>query len=523
MRNFRSIVTLTLLAMVGIGRSAPAQEAPRGAGGGGNRPEGAATIPDSPVGRAAHALLDAINGSDEKAIARFCETTLSSELFHGGGTGWTPERYAAMFQRLRAQSGGLEPVRVLQDANEAHLAVVFRTKTGDHMVGLEFVESPKEAGRLSLIEPHPFKGAGNRPLPWPEGKLDESGITKAIEEHVRKVVERDLCSGVVLVAKGDRVLLHRAYGMADREHSAPNTLSTRFNIASIGKMFTAVAIGQLVEQGKLRFDDRLADVLPDYPNKEAARRLTIHHLLTHTSGLGDPFASARRDPKASYNTPWENIALFADQPLAFEPGAKHDYSNGNYAVLGAVIEKLSGQKYHEYISEHVFRTAGMRAADPEAYEVLPWAIGYTHLPERDPLGIEPRSPAETSSEAPPAPGQTGGFGGDYLTAEDLFRFLRALKGHRLLSAEMTETLTQGKVDVMPGVPVRYGYGFYEHIMDGTRVRGHSGGGGNSGIGGDAELIWDKDYTVIVLENHDLDEVRPLSMSITFFLSKQEPR
>jgi CubicO group peptidase (beta-lactamase class C family) len=339
-----------------------------------------------------------------------------------------------------------------------------------------------------------------------------------VQAHVDARAAADRFSGVVLLARGDRVLLHRAYGMADAEAGLPNTLETRIGSGSVPKMITAVAVAQLVEQGRMRFDDTLGALLPDYPNADARRTVTVRHLLTHSGGIADPFAFVA--PGAPYRTPGEWMAIVADKPLDFAPGTRTQYSNGGFAVLAAIVERVSGESFDRYVRERVFRPAGMRAADAAAYHGLPRARGYSRVPEFDPLGIAPRRSNEWITGGGTGE-DLGGFGGIALTADDLFRFTRALRDGRLVGAEMARTLMTGTVPVEPGAPLRFGLGFYDQELEGgAHAVGHSGGGGSSGIGADVEMVGE--WTLVVMGNYDLEQdIRPLVWPILDLVAAQE--
>ena len=154
----------------------------------------------------------------------------------------------------------------------------------------------------------------------------------------------------------------------------------------MGKMFTSVAIAQLVSQGKLSWDDTLAKVLPSYPNRDAAKRITIRQLLTHTAGVPDPFLSPRYGHGKEYATHEAMLPDFADAPLTANAGKSFDYSNGNFAVLAAIVERLSGLSYEDYLKRNVWGPAGMTLPSEKA------AVGYARFTEFDPLGIEARRP-----------------------------------------------------------------------------------------------------------------------------------
>ena len=190
-------------------------------------------------------------------------------------------------------------------------------------------------------------------------------------------------SGVVLIAKNGKPFFHKAYGMANRDLAAPNRPDTKFNLGSINKVFTQVAIAQLAEQGKLSLSDTIRKRLPDYPSP-VADKITIQQLLTMTSGLGD-FFGERYDatPKSKFRTLADFLPMFVNEPLLFEPGTSKSYSNAGYIVLGLIIEKVSGESYYDYVRQHVFLPAGMK--DTDAYmqdAIVPnRAVGYTRESE----------------------------------------------------------------------------------------------------------------------------------------------
>jgi D-alanyl-D-alanine carboxypeptidase len=281
-------------------------------------------------------------------------------------------------------------------------------------------------------------------------------------------------SGVVLVAHDGVPIYQKAVGLADRQQGRPNTLGTRFGLASLTKMFTAVAVLRLVQDGKVRLDAPLGTYLTDYPNQDVARKVTIHHLLTHTGGTGDdhgPEVAAHHHQLRSLE---DYVALLGNRALLFEPGSRWQYSNYGFVLLGRVIERVSGQSYYDYVAEHVFSPAGMTHTDfaiqdgSEDLAADDRAIGYTHLrPGQPPL-------AEPHPTTGIGPYRGTSAGGAYATAGDLLTFANALESHRLLDAKHTELLTTGKEPMPDGG--KYAYGFSDSTNDGVRCIGHSGGG-----------------------------------------------
>ncbi|MDQ3062430.1 MAG: beta-lactamase family protein [Acidobacteriota bacterium] len=190
------------------------------------------------------------------------------------------------------------------------------------------------------------------------GKVTDNTM-RELETFLDKLSTEDKFSGAVLVAKNGVPIFKKAYCLANKNTNAANNTETKFNLGSMNKMFTSVAVAQLVERGKLSFDDPISKHLLNYPNKSVADKVTIHHLLTHTSGMGDYKNEKFFEQIDQRKTIVDLLPFFANEPLAFEPGAKFQYSNAGFAVLGLIIEKLSGQNYFDYVRENIFKPAGM--------------------------------------------------------------------------------------------------------------------------------------------------------------------
>jgi CubicO group peptidase (beta-lactamase class C family) len=304
-------------------------------------------------------------------------------------------------------------------------------------------------------------------------------------------------SGAVLVAYQGTPIYQAAFGLADRSLEMPNQIDTIFNLGSLDKMFTAVAIMQLVELGQIALDDVIGVYLPDYPVPEVAETVTIHHLLTHTSGLGSYFDSPLYDERYEQIRSLDDyFELFADSPLIFPPGAQWGYSNSGYIVLGLIIEAVSGQNYYDYVQEHIFAPSGMQHT--ACYELDAGtpnlAIGYTI---RDSEGNETN---EIRDNGFALPMRGGSAGGGYSTTQDLLAFGNALLGYELLNQESTETMLEGKVDLRENV--QYAYGFFDMLQDGHRRVGH--GGGFPGICSILSIYPGLELTVVILSNSDGD-------------------
>jgi CubicO group peptidase (beta-lactamase class C family) len=259
----------------------------------------------------------------------------------------------------------------------------------------------------------------------PDPKANEREFVSAVKAFLEETTRADEFSGVVLVAKDARVLFHEAYGFADREAKVPNKKDTRFNLGSINKNFTRAAIFQLVRQGRLSLDDTIQRFLPDYPNADARAKVNVRQLLNMTSGIGDFFGD-RYDatPKEKIRSLQDYLPLFADRPLEFAPGTNNRYSNGGYIVLGLIIEKVAGVDYYAYVRENIFKPCGMAATDSFARDadVPNLAKGYT---------LEGgQGPGRVLNHAT-LPGRGSSAGGGYSTAEDMLRYVQALKDKKI--------------------------------------------------------------------------------------------
>jgi CubicO group peptidase (beta-lactamase class C family) len=304
-------------------------------------------------------------------------------------------------------------------------------------------------------------------------KTSEAEIRKELEAFLDKLAAEDKFSGAILVAKDSKPIFVMAYGMANKSDNVRNRTDTKFNVGSMNKMFTAVAIAQLAERGKLSFTDSVGKHLPDYPNKAVASKVTIHQLLTHTSGMGDYqndkfYAQLDRMRRIS-----DLVPLFVNDPLTFEPGEKWDYSNAAFVVLGLIIEKVSGQSYFDYIKQHVFKRAGMSNTDfyERDKKVVNRAVGYMRVNAKG--EPDPDAPRRENTSARPAKGSPAG--GAYSTVNDMLKFQMALRNNKLLNRKYTDIVTTGKAKVPPGWPMtEYAYGFTISIVNGKRIVGHGG-------------------------------------------------
>lgn len=348
--------------------------------------------------------------------------------------------------------------------------------------------------RIEGAAPHRIVGIGQRPAPArpgaaPERVASDRDLAAQVERYVETLAGADVFSGAVLLARDGEVLLARAWGTANKDFDAPNRVDTRFNLGSMNKMFTAVAIAQLAERGQLSFDDPLARFVPDFPSAEAAKKIRIKHLLTHTSGLGSYFNDTfERSSRARFRTVDQMMELARGDSLAFEPGTRWSYSNTGMLVLGKVIEAASGQDYFSYVREHIYQKAGMTGSDSyDLDRVNPnLAVGYDHEFLEDGSSRFRNNIFRHVIRGGPA-------GGGYSTVQDLLRFAEALKAGRLVGTPYVDTLLAPKPELNSP---RYGYGF---SVDPGGTVGHSGG--FPGISSNLDIFRASGYVAVVLSNY----------------------
>lgn len=325
---------------------------------------------------------------------------------------------------------------------------------------------------------------------------ERSALADRLREFIDELAAQQRFSGAVLLARPDAEVLSGAWGLACRRNAAPNRVDTRFNLASINKMFTAVALAQLREAGRLRYDDPVAKILGgEWLPLSLAERITIRHLLTHTSGLGSYFdhPAFARGSRLLFRGFEDYRPLLADATLRFRPGTGWAYSNSGYLVAGAILQRIAGAAYYECIMNSVLRPAGMQSTGLfEIDRPTPnLALGYSPASQPHEGAWVENSLLHVVKGGP--------AGGGYSTVHDLLAFDRALRGGRLLRLEtLRELLTPTPQSLDAGQP--YGMGFSLRDTSAGRVAGHAGN--FPGISTQLDMFLDTGWTLVVLANQD---------------------
>jgi D-alanyl-D-alanine carboxypeptidase len=325
--------------------------------------------------------------------------------------------------------------------------------------------------------------------------------TSGLEACVSKVMDQTGFSGVIAIGRpGQTLTLGR--GVMGPTGSQAIAGETQFNVASTGKMFTAVAIAQLVDAGKLQLDDPVGRHLSGLTPEASA--VTVRQLLTHSGGMGnfftpDTLALIGRAQSLSDLKP-----LIADVKPEFEPGSRFDYSNSGFLILGLIVEQVSGETYGAYLDRHIFQPAGMRASTLVPGPTTRRALGMTSEPEMPPSGQAGPPGANPLRPAAEAAIHGHSAGGGYSTAGDLHRFLTAMTAGELTSAAMRDMLLAPQIEEFPATATRaathYGLGFSIRSTGTHRWVGHPGG--TFGVHVEARAYLDDQTTVVVMANRD---------------------
>lgn len=320
-----------------------------------------------------------------------------------------------------------------------------------------------------------------------------------LDQFIQHLVDEDRFSGVVLIAKNGKPIFRKAYGLASKRFNVPNKTDTKFNIASLSKIFTKTAIAKLVEQGKLAYDDFVGKHLPDFPS-DIANNVTINHLLTMTSGMSDYWNERFEVSNGKLRSVDDFIRLFIDDPLLFRPGEKRRYSNNGYVVLGKIIEALSGQSYYDYIEENIYKPTGMSNSDHYELDIpVPnLAIGYTKE------GLKCSQNASRRSNTFLIGIKGSPAGGGYSTVDDLLKFDKALHDNVLLSPKYTSTI------LLPA-----------NAEPGKEPRVATFAGGAPGAAAFYVKYLASGHTVIILSNYDPEDAEAVKNKIHNIVENSE--
>ena len=451
----------------------------------------AAKLPGTPAGKKMAELLAVIETEDGQKVLAFVRGFSKSFLER------VPEKqHMEIMEKLHDSTDGFADLKVEQ-SSPYHLVVTARAKQGDRsiQIDLQTEETPPHA--IALLGFRPIEAAHTTETKAPSAPTASNAeLSRRVSEYLNSLVPKGL-SGSVLVAKGDQIIFHQAYGMADRAKGIPNTRETVFHIGSIAKQFTAAAIMKLEMMGKLNTSDPISKYLDNVPADKQS--ITLHHLLTMTSGVmvspgpGQSDAVKDRDRR---------VRQILEAPLNFTPGQRYEYSNAGYNLLAAIIEKVSGQSFNQFLYEQLFKPAGLQATgfNVSGFQVPGW--------EKQTVARVYKGETDNGYHwlNNPAPWFLTGPGSILSTTGDLFKWHLALLGDKVLSPAAKKKFYTPVLD-------DYAYGWTaRQTPHGLRIQ-HNGGT-TAGTGAFLIRYVDAGVTIIFcLNNSGIEFLNPISETL----------
>jgi len=428
---------------------------------------------DNPAVRLVQEWLHEMQTADDAAYIEFVQQHVTG--LPGDPDRWLQFRHRARGLRLygvkSTTADGAFELWLFDPNIEEYVTTSVKLLPGDKIA----------VSRLQSTEERPI-GA---PVP---AKLEGAPLIKAVSARAAGYADSDDFSGAVLLARRGHILFQKAYGFADRDAHKPNQLDTQFRFGSMGKLFTTIAIMQLVQDGKIDLSAPIGRYLKDYPNQDLATTVTVSNLLTHTGGTGDIFGAEFRAHQSALRNLSDYVDLYGPRALEFAPGTRFAYSNYGFILLGRIVEQVSGLTYDQYLQRNIFGPAGMHSTGnrPESDRLPHRAVAYTGFGAN----------LKRADATLPVRGTSAG--GGYSTVGDFNRFVNAVVSLRLLRADTLQKLLTGGITGSDGKFYRYDFG---GTMEGLgRYIGHDGEA--PGMNGDLLHFLDSGYTVIVLANRD---------------------
>lgn len=433
-------------------------------------------------------VVEAMNSGDAALHLQAVRELFAPAALEGDGE----RRLAGLVARLHERLGDVRlhhaEVVVWNEppAMRASLHVYVRSGADGGWKDLQFTLEPSPPHRLETFA---FLADVAEPVYLPNGRVTDPATLAWLDGYVDRLVRDEDLAGGLLIAQGDRVIFRRTFGFADSARRRALRAETRFNLGSGGKMFTALALATLVEEGRLGYGDTLARLLPELADRPFARSTTLGHLLSHTSGVGEYWTEAYERRRGEVRGLRDFLPFVLEAGTRFAPGERFEYSNSNFVLAGLVLEAVAGTNYDAAVRARVLAPCGMTST-----------------------GNDPFDDADTSQAQPLARGPRGwsvaphgvrgsAAGGALSTLDDMLRFARGLRAGRVVRPETLADLTKAKNAGLPDAPMPYGYGFIlERTRDGVRSFGH--GGIARGVNFELRVFPDLDLTLVAFSNQD---------------------
>ncbi len=456
------------------------------------------TFPVGRIGVTVQHIISTINANDKKTIKEFIENSFAEDFQN-----MVPmEMHQGHFLNYYRQTGGVTfySIRTYGDDEQQGTVLIVKDRNYDSWRKIRFSFVDK-SGLL-------LQGIGFSPAEIPidilETKISSSELVAKTRKTVEKLSNLDLFSGSILIAKGSDILYQDAKGEASKRFHVKNNLETKFNLGSMNKMFTSVAILQLVERNLIALEDPVSKYVDEtWLPTEITSKINIHHLLSHTSGLGSYFnEDFWNGSRALFRNINDFKPLVKEDSLAFEPGEEYRYSNTGMLLLGVIIQEATKQDYFEYVASNIFRPTHM--FNTNSYEmdqpVENLAIGYE--PADNAYGWINNLYKHVIKGGP--------AGGGFSTVGDLHKFAVALVNEKLVSKKLLDMLWTDHSNE------GYGYGFEINQSASGKVVGHSGG--FPGLNANLDIFLDNGYVVVVMSNYD-GAASPLAKNVYHLINR----
>lgn len=425
-----------------------------------------------------------MSAASDSALAAFAAEHLASTVF-------AQDRGARFVQRMQETLAELGPVdRYSVQVLEGGKALFVFTRSAETGAwhNFQFRVLAEDEQRLQLV----FRAQASEPMPRPSTPIADPATQRWLADFAASLEAQHPFSGAIVVRSGGQEVFSRIQGMADVERRLPVTRDTRFGMASGSKLFTAVAVLQLAQAGKLSLTDSLLALLPDFPAPEYAHGVTLRQLLTHTAGAGNYW-------DADYERAWPEISTLEQmlpyvlKHLGETPAGEFSYSNSGFLLLGLVVEAVSGLDYYDYVERHLCAPAGMaRTGFPQRGQAADLARGYD--PEMDAGAVKLGSYLPVS-----VGGRGSAAGGAASTVDDLLRFADALAGGVLLDAAHLELLSRLQV-ADGGAESGWSCGAAVQMARGVHAYGH--GGSAPGCQFELKIYPGRDAVLVVMSNYN---------------------
>jgi len=451
-------------------------------------------------------FLNAVNSNNRKQMGTFINQYYSSKLLKLAPL----PRLVSVNMEFYYQTVGLGYELVKIDSSASNIVSVdLYNKFTETYINLQIPVTGATPPKIDWF----IKTSVNTTKKYkPPHKISEAELRVKVNFALNKLERDDEFSGAILIAKDGKTIFNKAVGDASKSYHFKNKTDTKFNIASVGKIFTGLAVIQLAEQGKLSYDDTVDKYIgAEWLKPDVASKIQIKHLLTHTSGLGDYF----KDAYAQNTIPFfRNLndykLLLADDELEFKPGTKFSYSNSGMLILGVIIEKVSGGSYFNCLDKFIFQPAGMNntGAFYKDRPVENRATGYTKIYENNEVTFDNHQFTRIIRGSP--------SGGVYSTVEDLLKFDVALRTDKLISAENKELIFEGRPELNAGF---HSYALFIENTGAGKMATHKGDG--NGVSAQFSMYLDNGYTFAVLSNYSRPAANIVADIISALINKVE--